>query len=113
LQRLTLQVGGNIETFTSNWRVSGNVLFFAIGIPVNIECFIDHTILVNMSTTINRDWTNLPQGWVCMVVLGEFTEGGIVLPDLGVELPFQAGNVVFMRSWALWHFLKEYQGIER
>ena len=38
--------------------------------------------------------------------------GGIVLPDLGVELPFQAGDVVFMRSWALWHFLKEYQGIE-
>ena len=81
--------------------------------PSNIECFIDHTILVNMSTTIDRDWKNLPEGWICMVALGEFMEGGIVLPDLGVELPFQAGDVVFMRSWALWHFLKEYQGVER
>jgi len=66
-----------------------------------------------MSTTIDRDWKNLPEGWICMVALGEFMEGGIVLPDLGVELPFQAGDVVFMRSWALWHFLKEYQGVER
>ena len=48
-----------------------------------------------------------------MVVLVEFTEGGIVLPDLGVELHFPAGDVVFIRSWAVWHFLKEYQGVER
>src|SRR5271170_4963744 len=28
-----------------------------------------------------------------------------------IKMPFT--DVVFLRSWALWHFLKEYQGVER
>ena len=81
--------------------------------PTNIQCFVGHYILYNILTTIHRDLKDPKSGWVGMVVLGDFRDGNLCLPDIGVALPYQPGDLVFMRSWALQHFIRKYQGIER
>jgi hypothetical protein len=51
-----------------------------------------------------------PDGWVAMLVLGKFTRGYLYIPDLGISLPYKAGDVVSFRSWALKHFISHFQG---
>jgi hypothetical protein len=48
-----------------------------------------------------------------MLVFGDFRNGNIWFLDLGVAFPFQVGDVVFMRSRVLKHFLLPYVGKER
>ena len=81
--------------------------------PSNIQCFVGHYILVNVLTTIHRDLKDPKEGWVAMLVLGNFAGGNLCLPEMNVALPYQPGDVVFIRSWALQHFIRRYQGIER
>jgi hypothetical protein len=57
---------------------------------------------------VTTDGEDPPDGWV----FGDFRDGNIWYPDLGVALPFQVGDVVFMRSRALKHFLLPYVGKE-
>ena len=75
-----------------------------------IQCFVGYYLLVNMLTTLHRDVLDPPDGWVAMVVLGEYENGELCLPDIGVQLPYKARDVVFLRSWALKHFIREFQG---
>jgi hypothetical protein len=75
-----------------------------------IQCFVGYYLLVNMLTTLHRDVLDPPDGWVAMIVLGNYENGELVLPDIGVALPYKARDVVFIRSWALKHFIREFQG---
>lgn len=80
--------------------------------PSNIHCFVGHYILINVLTTLHQDLMAPKTGWVAMLVLGNFTEGNLCFPEMDVALPYQPGDVVFVRSWALQHFIRKYRGIE-
>jgi hypothetical protein len=75
-----------------------------------IQCFVGYYLFINIMTTIHRGGKDPPDGWVAMVVLGNFTGGHLYIPDLGISLPYNAGDVIFFRSWALKHFISHFQG---
>jgi hypothetical protein len=75
-----------------------------------IQCFVGYCLLINIWTTIRRDINDPPDGWVAMLVLGEFIEGHLYVPDLGISLPYKAGDVIFFRSWALKYLISLFQG---
>jgi len=81
--------------------------------PNKLQAFVGHYILINMLTTLHCDTNDLEDGWAVMIVLGVFKGGELVLPDLGISLPYRPGDVVFLRSKALYHFIKKFKGIER
>src|SRR5438045_4771663 len=66
-----------------------------------------------MLTTPHRDVKDPPNGWVGILVVGSYTEGHLCIPELGIALPYQSGDVVYMRSWMLIHFITKYCGIQR
>jgi hypothetical protein len=77
----------------------------------HIHCFMGVHLVVNWLATM--DGEDPPDGWVAMLVFGDFRDGNLCFPDLGVTLPFQVGDVVFMRSSALKQFILPYVGKER
>ena len=45
-----------------------------------------------------------------MVTFGSYQGAHLCTSDLGISLPYKAGDVVFFRSWALKHFIRHFQG---
>jgi hypothetical protein len=78
-----------------------------------LHCFVGFHLVINMLTTIHRDVKEPPYGWVGMLVFGNYKDGHLCLSDLGITLPYEAGDVVFIRSWALKHFITAYEGTQR
>jgi hypothetical protein len=78
-----------------------------------LHCFVGFHLVINMLTTIHRDVKEPPDGWVGMLVFGSYSDGHFYLPDLGIILPYEAGDIVFIRSWALKHFISAYTGTQR
>jgi hypothetical protein len=78
-----------------------------------IHCFVGFHLVINMLTTIHRDVKEPPDGWVGMLVFGSYSDGHLCLPDLRIALPYKAGDIVFIRSWALKHFITAYKGTQR
>jgi hypothetical protein len=82
--------------------------------PNRIQCFVGHYTLINMLTTPHWDTKDPPRVWeVAMLVVGDFSEGELCIPELGVAIQYQRGDVVFLRLWMLMHFIKRYRGPER
>jgi hypothetical protein len=77
------------------------------------HCFVGHYLVINMLTTPHYDTTDPPTGWVAMAIVGDYTDGQLVIPELGIVLPYRTGDIVFIRSWMLVHFIREYSGSER
>jgi hypothetical protein len=76
----------------------------------SVQCFVGYYLLFNMLTTYHYDNKDPPDGWVVMVVLGTFKGANLCFPEIGVALPYQARDVVFVRSWALKHFIRLFEG---
>lgn len=68
-------------------------------------------IIHNLQVDPHKDSKDIPHGFVAMTCAGDFTKGDLVLPDLGVSIPYQPGDVVFMRSAILEHFISTYDGL--
>ena len=79
----------------------------------HIHCFVGFYLVINILTTIHRDVQDPPDGWVGMLVFGDYRGGNRCIPDLGLALYYRPGDVVFMRSWALKHFITTYEGNQR
>jgi hypothetical protein len=79
----------------------------------HLHCFVGFHLVINMLTTIHRDVKEPPDGWVGMLVFGNYTRGNLCLSDLGIALPYEPGDIVFIRSWALKHFITSYNGTQR
>jgi len=45
-----------------------------------------------------------------MVVLGAFKGANLCFPEISVALPYGAKDVVFVRSWALKHYIRKFEG---
>jgi hypothetical protein len=63
-----------------------------------------------MLKTYHYDDMDPPDGWVVMVVLGTIKGANLCFPEIGVALPYQTRDVVFVRSWALKHFIQRFEG---
>lgn len=81
--------------------------------PHQNHCFVSHYLLINILTTPHYNVTDPPKGWVAMVVVGNYTRRNLFIPHLGIAIPYQTGDIVFIRSWMLLHFINEYSGPER
>jgi len=80
--------------------------------PEDCHCFVGHYLVINMFTTPHYDITDPPKGWVAMPVVN-YTNGNLVIPELGIIILYQSGDIVFIRPWMLLHFINEYSGPER
>jgi hypothetical protein len=77
----------------------------------HIHCFVGVHLVINCLEMI--DGEDAPDGWVGILVFGDFREGNTCFPDLGEALVCRVGDVVFMRASALKHFVRPYVGKER
>jgi len=75
-----------------------------------LQCFLNYYFLFNVTTAPHRDIKDPPHGWAAMVVLGNFTWEDLCFPDLGIALPYQSRDIIFLSSSALKHFSRYFQG---
>lgn len=72
--------------------------------------FCTMAILRNCQVDPHKDAGDIKNGWVAMLCTGEFEGGLLVLPELGIKLNYRPGDVVFMRSSLVEHFISDYCG---
>lgn len=51
---------------------------------------------------------DVSDGWVARFCMGDFERGDLVLPGLGIKLPYQPGDLVFLKSAKVDHYINEY-----
>ena len=73
-------------------------------------CFHGLALLRNLQVDAHKDRSDVPNGWVAMVCLGDFSGGYLALPDLGVKLDFKPGDIILFRSRLLEHFVTDFEG---
>lgn len=78
--------------------------------PNPLQCFVGYYILINMLTEIHIDVNDPPDGWVAMAVFGDHVGGELCLPDIEIALPYKDCDIVFIRSRALRHFIRQFEG---
>ncbi|KAJ3010441.1 hypothetical protein HKX48_007398 [Thoreauomyces humboldtii] len=79
--------------------------------PTNTT-FPSLVIVANDQVHPHRDLKDVKDGWCAITCLGSFEGGASCLPDLGIKFPFQPGDVLMIRSFALEHFVEQWQGKE-
>jgi hypothetical protein len=67
-------------------------------------------VLNNGQCKNHRDWSDVVGALSCMSPLGHFAGGNLVLPQLGVQLPYQPGNMVVCSTELLEHFVAPWYG---
>ncbi|KAK8093484.1 hypothetical protein PG997_000169 [Apiospora hydei] len=65
---------------------------------------------INAYTQRHRDTSDLRGGLVGLVTLGEYTEGNLCLPQLGVKVPYAPGACTVMRGDRMDHLVADYTG---
>lgn len=61
----------------------------------------------------HRDLRDVKDGWCAISCFGDFVGGESCLPDLSLRIPFQNRDIMFIRSFALEHFVRIWSGRER
>ncbi|RPB05989.1 hypothetical protein L873DRAFT_1785133 [Choiromyces venosus 120613-1] len=61
-------------------------------------------------TNAHVDINDIPLGFCAITLLGEFTDGHLCLPSLGVKLTLQPGCILFLRSYLLPHYVGKWTG---
>ena len=74
------------------------------------QVFLTMILVHQLRVDPHKDDGDMEQGWVAMFVTGEFTGGDLVLPSLGIKMDYQPGDIVFMRSGELEHYVDEWEG---
>lgn len=85
--------GGLANIHTSHWQV-----------------FATMALVHELTVGPHIDDGDLAGGWVAMFVRGRFTGGDLVVPALGIKVPYQQGDLVFMRSSELEHYIDKWDG---
>ncbi|KAJ3175108.1 hypothetical protein HDU87_006505 [Geranomyces variabilis] len=67
-------------------------------------------IVANHRVDCHRDLKDAKDGWCVITCLGSFDNGNAVLPDMGIKVPFSPGDVLFVRSFALHHYVEQWTG---
>jgi hypothetical protein len=76
----------------------------------NGDPFTGKAILVNKRTLLHRDLNDVKHGLAIMCVYGKFIGGEFCLPDLGIKVRYQPGDLIVFRSYMLNHFIASWSG---
>lgn len=76
----------------------------------NRACFAGLALLRNTQVGPHKDSGDIKDGWVAMCAWGEFEGGEMILPELQMQLRFQQGGVIFLRSALFEHFIAPFTG---
>lgn len=82
---------GNIQS--SNWQVFSTI-----------------ALVHELTVGPHMDDGDLGDGWAAMFVRGVFSGGDLVVPALGMKFPYKQGDLVFMRSSELEHYIDKWEG---
>jgi hypothetical protein len=69
-------------------------------------------VLSNVDIYIHLDLSDHKRGLAAMAVFGRFKGGEVVIPSLKVKFPFQPGDILFVRSSDLIHFVMEWSPMD-
>ena len=72
--------------------------------------FTSRSLVMNANTNNHKDLQDVCLGWCAIVALGGFGGGDACFPQLGVKMECPPGSVVFMRSYAVEHYIGCYCG---
>ncbi|KAI9769841.1 MAG: hypothetical protein M1840_003835 [Geoglossum simile] len=73
-------------------------------------CFLGLALLRNLQVEPHKDISDIKDGYVAMVCFGDFCGGEFIVPELGLKLDFKPGDVIFLRSAVLEHFVAPFDG---
>ena len=72
--------------------------------------FLAHALLRNLTVEPHKDRGDVKEGWVAMCCFGEFTGGEFVVPALNIRFCFKPGDILFLRSAVLEHYVTAIDG---
>jgi hypothetical protein len=84
----------------------------ALGIIDNLV-YEGHEVLLNVHSGDHYDRQDPKRAWAGMVALGYHRGGYLVLPQLGVRIRLEPGDIVFIRGRMLRHFVEDWEGGQR
>jgi hypothetical protein len=73
-------------------------------------CFLGLAVLRNARVGPHKDNNDIKDGWVAMFCFGKWDGGELVVPALKVKIPFQQGDMIFMRSAVFEHWVQPFAG---
>jgi len=76
------------------------------------DAWTGRVILANMPTHAHRDLQDSLATLTAIACFGSFAGGHLVLPNLQVKFPFQPGDVIFINSRLLQHFVTEWKPVD-
>jgi len=79
------------------------------GIGCKWEPWSCRAFLFNLQTEGHRDGSDDKHGYAAITVFGSFTGGEFVIPELKIKFPIQPGDVIFLKSQLLIHFITAWQ----
>ncbi|KAI9770364.1 MAG: hypothetical protein M1839_003206 [Geoglossum umbratile] len=77
------------------------------------EPFTLRAVLINVLTEAHIDCNDWENGWAWIGVLGDFNDGDLCMPQLGIRVPMPAGSITGMRGRDLEHFIAKWSGRRR
>jgi hypothetical protein len=80
------------------------------------ELFTLRAVLVNVLTKAHIDCNDQENGWAWIGVLGDFNDGDLYMPQLGIQVPMPAGSITGMRGRgfaALYHQMERQTALFR
>jgi hypothetical protein len=77
---------------------------------VQFGCWPSRSIALNSQTAGHCGSDDACWGFCCIVPQGDFTGGYLCLPTLGIQLSCPPGSIVFLRSYALPHYVSDFSG---
>ena len=77
------------------------------------ELFTLRAVLINVLTEAHIDCNDWENGWAWIGVLGDFNNGDLCMPQLGIRVPMPAGSITGMRGRDLEHFIAKWSGRRR
>lgn len=72
--------------------------------------FLGVALLRNLRCRPHRDKSDSLHGWAVQTVIGTFSGGHLVVPELEIKIQIEPGDILFFKSALLIHFVEEYVG---
>lgn len=70
-------------------------------------------ILFNVQKEVHVDWQDPPMSWVTDLAAGEHKGGHLVLPQLGLRIRLEPGDVIMLRGRIVRHGVEDWTGGQR
>jgi hypothetical protein len=75
--------------------------------------FDGREFLFNCKTALHTDRQDPQLGWTVLVALGSFTGGDLSMPQLGLKVRFEPGDMVMLRGRVVQHEVADWEGGQR